>query len=87
MYKAHRSSSSSSSSISLPIVRRTGLKTAALQGRSGRRHVRIKVEIDEALLAGFIVEFNYETLDFSVKAAINDAVSRTAEALGVEMAV
>ena len=49
--------------------------------------MRVKVEIDDSLLAGFIVEFNYETLDFSVKAAISDAVSRTAEALGVEMAI
>lgn len=49
--------------------------------------MRVKVEQDDSLLAGFIVEFNYQTLDFSVKAAIRDAVERTAGALGVEVAV
>ena len=43
------------------------------------------MEQDDSLLAGFIVEFNYQTLDFSVKAAIRDAVERTAGALGVEV--
>ena len=63
------------------------LSGAGVQGRTGKRHVRVKVEQDDSLLAGFIVEFNYQTLDFSVKAAIRDSVERTAGALGVEVTV